>query len=115
MEYEIKDGMVMIPEADFKTLTDVLEMKQDVAAFDHAILNADEFYPSELAKELLRGDRTPAHIFRRYRGFTQNDIAAKVGISQGMLSDIERGVKEGSLGTLMALAKALDVDLDELV
>jgi len=45
---------------------------------------------------------------------TQEDLAAKAGITWHFVSSIERGIKTGTLETLAALAAALDVTLSEL-
>ena len=46
---------------------------------------------------------------------TQKQLAQTVGVSSLYLSQIERGNRNGSVATLTAIAKALDVDLDLLV
>ena len=53
-------------------------------------------------------------IFRIQLKLTASVVAKKAGVSQGMLSKIERGVCAPSLGTLYALAKALNVPLTSL-
>ncbi len=47
--------------------------------------------------------------FRSQLKMTVSEIAKQAGLSQGMLSKIERGVTTPSLGTLFALAQALNV------
>ncbi len=51
---------------------------------------------------------------RRERGFTQTDLAEKVGAWFTAISNIERGESVPSLEMAMKLADALDVSLDEL-
>lgn len=51
---------------------------------------------------------------RKRRRMTVEALAARAGIHKGHLSRIERGEKTPSLGTLMALAKALEVEMSEL-
>ena len=46
---------------------------------------------------------------------TQRQLAEKVGISPLYLSQIERGVRTGSVTTLAAIANALSVELDDLL
>ncbi len=45
----------------------------------------------------------------------QDDLARRVGITQGYLSEIEVGRKSGDVRTLRKLADALKVTLDSLV
>ncbi|MGH6736865.1 MAG: helix-turn-helix domain-containing protein [Methyloceanibacter sp.] len=61
-------------------------------------------------------DAAPSPIgpLRRWRGLTQEELAAKAGISQGYLSEIETGKKVGDVATLRAIASALGVGLDDV-
>ena len=54
-------------------------------------------------------------MYRNYRGLTQNELAAAVGINAVYLSQIETGKRTGSAKTLAALAKALQVAVDDLI
>ena len=54
-------------------------------------------------------------VWRAHRGLTLRALAAAAGISPAMLSETATGKKEGSVRTLMSLARTLDVDLDDLV
>jgi transcriptional regulator with XRE-family HTH domain len=53
--------------------------------------------------------------WRKYRGLTAGDLAAQVGISKAYLSEIESGKKPGSVAVLAQLAKALRLDMDDLM
>jgi len=57
---------------------------------------------------------SPIRPLRRWRRLTQADLARAADISQGYLSEIESGKKTGNLATLRAIAKALDVSLDDV-
>jgi transcriptional regulator with XRE-family HTH domain len=52
-------------------------------------------------------------LLRRRGELTASDLAAAAGISAGMLSKIENGQISPSLGTLQALAQALNVPLTQ--
>ncbi len=52
--------------------------------------------------------------FRTQLKMTAGEVAKQAGVSQGMLSKIERGVTAPSLGTLYALARALNVPVTSL-
>ena len=52
--------------------------------------------------------------FRRQLKMTVGEVAKQAGLSQGMLSKIERGVTAPSLRTLYALARALNVPVTSL-
>ncbi len=53
---------------------------------------------------------------RKAKGWTQVDLAARAGLSQRWVSDIERrDTKSPRLTTLIALAEVLDLDVADLV
>lgn len=52
---------------------------------------------------------------RENLGFTQAELAAKVGITQSMLCQLERGTKIPSLPLSVALADALECDLHQII
>lgn len=45
---------------------------------------------------------------------TQQQVATSVGVARSAISEYENGVKEPTLGVLVALANFFDVTLDEL-
>ena len=51
---------------------------------------------------------------RKWRKLTQEGLAAKAGISQGYLSELETGRKAGDLAALRRVAAALGVGLDDV-
>jgi len=46
---------------------------------------------------------------------SQNLLAEASGVPQSYISEIEHGLKPGSVATYKALAGALDLDIDDLV
>ena len=81
---------------------------------DLAAAGGDEFFPFDMVKRLLGGEH-PVRVFRTYRKLTQKQLAAKAGINALYLSQIERGRRTGSARLLAALARALNVDVDNLL
>jgi transcriptional regulator with XRE-family HTH domain len=62
--------------------------------------------------------RTVGQQIRAYRkeaGLTQEKLAEKAGLSYKYLGEVERGVVNVSLDSLMRLAKALKVKVADLV
>ena len=53
--------------------------------------------------------------WRRFRGFTQEELAAKVGLSKDTISKIELG-KQKNIGFrhVIAICEVLDVKIEEL-
>ncbi|WP_298033015.1 helix-turn-helix domain-containing protein [uncultured Dysosmobacter sp.] len=52
---------------------------------------------------------------RKAAGLSQTALASKIGISWRTYQTYERGEREPSLSTLVALADLYDISLDELV
>ena len=74
----------------------------------------EEIIPSEVVYALLDG-ANPVKVWREYRQMTQKQLAQAAEISAPYLSQIETGKRSGTTEALGALARALDVDLDDLV
>lgn len=55
------------------------------------------------------------HIILFDKKMTRMQLAEKVGISQQMVSDIVQGNKSPKAETLIKIAKALDVTVDDLI
>ena len=52
---------------------------------------------------------------RERGGMSMNRLAEKSGLSQSMISYVERGMRNPTLDTLLRIANALDVDLWKLI
>ena len=97
-------------------LTTALEDAADSTAIERAWAEdaAGETMPGEVVKAILAGE-SPLRVWRKYREFTLDALAERVGVSKGYLSQIENGQKPGTLGLFRRLAVVLNVALDELV
>jgi DNA-binding XRE family transcriptional regulator len=80
----------------------------------HHIVSGGEWIPGEVVDRLIAGEH-PIRVWREHRGLKSQDLARQAGISPALLSEIENGKKEGSIKTFAALARALRVDLDDLI
>lgn len=58
--------------------------------------------------ERLRGERTRA-------GLSQRELARRLGLSASLISQLESGVSNPSVGTLYAIVTELDVSIDRLI
>lgn len=101
---------VLLSEEDYEDMIDGLKAEAILAR----VVAGEETFPHELIKELSETD-SPMRVYRKYRGLTATQLAEAAGISQPHLSDIENGKKTGSVEVLARIAKALKVDLDDLV
>jgi DNA-binding XRE family transcriptional regulator len=104
---------VVIAVKDYNRLLGIAEMEQDVRDYDQIMANDDEVLPSELV-ELLAGPDNNLAIWREYRGFTQDQLAKKAGVSKPYISLIESRQRTPSVATLKAIADVLAVDIDDL-
>lgn len=109
------EELVVLPRAEFERLTALAsaaeEDEADIAAYDAAkaefAASGGEALPPELSALILK-TRSRLAALRKWRGLSQADLAAKVGIQQGYLSDLETKRRAGSAETIERLAVALE-------
>ena len=106
--------LVVMPLADYEALLDAA----DIAAADRVRADIatghDEMVPAEIADRLLDGE-TPVKVWREHRGLTARALAQVAGVSASYLSQIESGAKPGSTTALGKLARALGLQIDDLI
>ena len=107
----------VIPYADYQHFLELLEDESDarsVAEFHEAYSAGREILiPDEIMRRELAGE-SPIKLWREHRGMTQQEVALQAGISKAYLSQIETGKRQGTVETLSAIARALDLPLDVL-
>lgn len=79
---------------------------------DHQGDGADEERRDPLALRRQLGHRI--RTWRQRRGVSQAGLAERVGVTQSSLSNYENGKRDVSVYILMEIARALDVDLEDL-
>jgi transcriptional regulator with XRE-family HTH domain len=52
-------------------------------------------------------------VLRSKKGLSQEDLAFKAGVHRTYLGSIERGERNPSLKNIVAIARALDIELSE--
>jgi DNA-binding XRE family transcriptional regulator len=112
-----KPEWAVIPYEEYQRLLEEAEMLQDIQAYDEAKLSVaggEELILSEVTYAILDGEN-PVRVWREYRGLTQQQVAEKAGISKPYLSQLETGQRKGTMEVLSAIARALDVSLEDLV
>ena len=109
---------MILPRKEYEQLCEAVEDADDVRVYDAArrrlSAGEDEMIPGEFADRILDGEN-PVRIWREYRGLSVKALAEKAEISAAYLSQIEGGVREGSVRTMKALAITLNLDLADLV
>ncbi|MFM2045412.1 MAG: hypothetical protein RLY86_3988 [Pseudomonadota bacterium] len=86
----------------------------DRVALDEVVDVERDRLPVAFLSGLVRGT-TPLLLWREHRGLTQRDLAARIGVKPGYLSEVERGLKRGSLPLLTRAAAVLEVTVEELM
>ncbi|MBF0135065.1 MAG: helix-turn-helix transcriptional regulator [Magnetococcus sp. DMHC-1] len=113
------DGVdyVAIPKTDIGN-NPLDEEAFDVARYDHIkkqlATGEEELIPSEFVDRILNGE-SPLRAWREFRGLTLQVLADRVGVSKEYLFEIENGQKDGSVSVMKQIAKALKVNLDDIV
>lgn len=114
-----KPEFAVIPYAQFQYLLQLAEDGEDIAAAQKALSELesgkDETVPAEVVNRLIAGKDHPLRIWREYRGFTQDNLAQSANISKSYISQIETGLKPGSIRVLSCVAEALSVDVDDIL
>lgn len=107
----------VVPYKEYQRLVAEAEMLQDVYDYDEAklaVANGEELIPSQVTYALLDGEN-PLRVWREHRGLAQQRVAEAAGISKPYLSQLESGQRKGTAEVLQAIAKVLNVSLDDLV
>ncbi len=119
---ETKDT-VTLSRSYWTTLISELEDAQDRAAVverrRHESTRGKEaarrdYLSAREARRLLDGE-SPVKIWREKRGRSQRELATAAGVSAGYLAEIETGRKPGSVAAVARLAKALHVQIEDLI
>jgi DNA-binding XRE family transcriptional regulator len=105
-----------VTRAEYNALLDRLQDLED-AEFIQAV-EADPagqtYLPVSGLKRILAGEH-PLRIWREHRRLSMTQLAEAAKLSQGYLSEIESGRKPGSMAAYRSLARALELDLDDIV
>ena len=70
--------------------------------------------PLQVVKAKLGGAH-PLKAWREYRGITQADLASRSAVGRDLIAQIETRKKQGSIGTLDRLARALNIPIEALI
>jgi len=112
-----KPEWAILPYEDYLHLIEQAELLEDIRDFDTisgAIERGDEeLIPAEVVNAILDGEN-PIKVWREFRGLTQQQLADATQISKPYLSQIETGKRTGTTDVLSAIAKALDVSLEQV-
>jgi DNA-binding XRE family transcriptional regulator len=114
---------VTLSRSDWTQLLSELEDAQDRAAVVERrrheaatgkVAARRSYLTAREARHLLDGE-SPVKVWREKRGRSQRELATAAGVSAGYLAEIETGRKPGSATALAKLAKALQVQIEDLI
>ena len=93
-----------------------LEYQNDVLAARLARYETinEEFIPGSIINRLHAGE-SPARVWREYREMSVPQLVLASGIDETVIANIEADVNEPGLRVMARLARALRVEVDELV
>lgn len=112
------DEMVVISRAEFDRLKGAAEDAADLRAYDRAkaalASGEEELIPADMLDRMLAGE-SPVKLWRQHRGLTQAALAAMADLSEGYLSQIETGKRDGTVESFKRIAEALGLTVDDLI
>ena len=103
--------MIAMPPEDYEALIDAKDAALALADYRSG---RDPGISGDDMVALLDAP-TPLAFWRKRSGKTQTAVAAQVGISQPYLAQLEAGVREPMAGVLAKIARAIGVQIDDLL
>jgi DNA-binding XRE family transcriptional regulator len=76
--------------------------------------DSDVWFPNEVVKANVRGDSL-IKAWREYLKLTQSELAAKAGMKQSALARLENNTVNPRKSTLLNLAKAMGISVEQLL
>ena len=106
----------IVPLSEYEALHEAADEDAMDAGIMRRVLQdpEQEWIPADMLRRMAAGEH-PVRVWRDYRGMTASALAAAAGIAGSYLSAIEKGRKPGSMNAMKRIARALDVNLDDLV
>lgn len=74
----------------------------------------DERLPWSMVKRFHEGEQ-PVLVWREHRSMSRDELASAAQVPSALISEIEDGKEDVPLRTMDAIARALRIDLDDLV
>jgi mRNA interferase RelE/StbE len=93
---------------------DAIDLAEARAAMERIELGEEVPIPHDVAMRVVEGE-SAVKAYRERLGMNQAELAAAAGLTQGALSDIERGRRKPGLNAAKALAKVLGVPAANLL
>ena len=104
---------IQMPRDEYEAMIEKIEDLEDMIAFIQFEQSEPETIPHEIVKRRVAGEN-PLTIYREHRGLSQRALAEIAGVNHVQIGDIESRGKTGSVLTLVKLARALDVPVENI-
>ena len=115
LEHEGKPAYVVVRYEVWQDLLEQAEGADAARAYDRAKAQRDqETVPIVVADALLAGEH-PMRVWREYRRMTQDQLAQAAGVRRAYVAQLESGRRRGSTKVLADIARALGVDIEDLI
>ena len=112
------EELVVLPLADYEALLQTSEDAQDARIANRVLARIaageEELVPLNVVQRILAGENH-VRVWREYRGLKIGELATAANISHAYLSQIESGKRDGTVSTMQTLARALGVDMEDLL
>jgi DNA-binding Xre family transcriptional regulator len=109
---------VVLTRKGWNAIVKALEDAGDVVALRASAARRaagrDDGLPVDLYRRLRAGEH-PVRVWRAQRKLSLSALAERASVARSYLSEIETGTKPGSAAALQRIARALWIDMDELV
>ncbi|MGD9947263.1 MAG: helix-turn-helix domain-containing protein [Desulfobulbus sp.] len=103
IEFNGAPAFVFVPVKDFRRIQPLLANGAAPGGIPHAVIKAN-----------LVGGRRLIRAWRKHLGQTQEEVAAKAGISQPALAKIERPGARPRRATLKKIAEAMGLTVEQI-
>lgn len=114
------EELAVIPKRDYERLV-ALAASEDAGtarivrrAREALAAGREIVLPKTVVDQLASGEN-PIRVLREWRDMTQSELVARVGITQGYLSDLEAEKRKGPVALHQKIARALGVPIDLLL
>jgi DNA-binding XRE family transcriptional regulator len=104
IEQDGKPAFAVIPWNEYQKL-----LKNQIESDESNV-----WFPNEVVKANVRGDSL-IKAWREYMKLTQAELASKAGMKQSALARLENSAANPRKSTLLKLAKAMGVTVDQLI
>jgi DNA-binding XRE family transcriptional regulator len=114
------EELAILPKSEYERLAKLIA-DEDIGtarlvhnARDKIAAGREVMVPKAVVDRLAAGEN-PIRVLREWRAMTQAELVGKIGITQGYLSDLEAGKRNGPVALHQKIAQALGVPIDLLL